>query len=145
MLAGVSVDVLDPNFAADRDGAVKMLFKALDLDPDFGNGMLDEVMMQYYASMPEGMGGSMEKALYHYNHGLELSNDSLVSLHVSYASSICTKKQSQEGYDEFTAVLEKVLERDVESVKENRLANIISQQKAAWLLENRDDYFLFGF
>ena len=145
VLAGVSVDVLDPNFAADRDGAVKMLFKALDLDPDFGNGMLDEVMMQYYASMPEGMGGSMEKALYHYNHGLELSNDSLVSLHVSYASSICTKKQSQEGYDEFTAVLEKVLERDVESVKENRLANIISQQKAAWLLENRDDYFLFGF
>jgi hypothetical protein len=42
-------------------------------------------------------------------------------------------------------VLEKVLEWDVESSKENRLANIISQQKAAWLLENRDDYFLFGF
>ena len=145
VLAGVSTDVLDPNFAADRDGAVKMLFKALELDPDFGNGMLDEIMMQYYASMPEGMGGSMDKALYHYKHALELSNDSLVSIHVSYASTICTKKQNQEGYDEFTAVLEKVLERDVESVKENRLANIISQQKAAWLLENRDDYFLFGF
>ncbi|MBR4684324.1 MAG: hypothetical protein IKO95_05850 [Spirochaetia bacterium] len=145
VLAGVSVDVLDPNFAADRDGAIKMLFKALDLDPDFGNGMLDEIMMQYYASMPEGMGGSMEKALYHYKHGVELSGDRLVSIHVSYASTICTKKQSQEGYDEFTAVLESVLERDVESVKENRLANIISQQKAAWLLENRDDYFLFGF
>ncbi len=145
VLAGVSVDVLDPNFAADRDGAIKMLFKALELDPDFGNGMLDEIMMQYYASMPEGMGGSMEKALYHYKHGVELSGDRLVSIHVSYASTICTKKQSQEGYDEFTAVLESVLERDVESVKENRLANIISQQKAAWLLENRDDYFLFGF
>ena len=145
VLAGVSADVLDPDFAADRDGAVKMLFKALELDPDFGNGMLDEIMMQYYASMPEGMGGSMEKALYHYKHGVELSKDSLVSIHVSYASTICTKNQSQEGYDEFTAVLESVLERDVESVKENRLANIISQQKAAWLLENRDDYFLFGF
>ncbi len=145
VLAGVSVDVLDPDFAADRDGAIKMLFKALELDPDFGNGMLDEIMMQYYASMPEGMGGSMEKALYHYKHGVELSGDRLVSIHVSYASTICTKKQSQEGYDEFTAVLESVLERDVESVKENRLANIISQQKAAWLLENRDDYFLFGF
>lgn len=145
VLAGVSVDVLDPNFAADREGAVKMLFKALELDPDFGNGMLDEIMMQYYASMPEGMGGSMEKALYHFNHGVELSNDSLLSLHVSYAGTICTKNQSQEGYDEFTAELEKVLERDVESVKENRLANIISQRKAAWLLENRDDYFLFGF
>ena len=145
VLAGVSVDVLDPDFAADRDGAIKMLFKALELDPDFGNGMLDEIMMQYYVSMPEGMGGSMEKALYHYKHGVELSGDRLVSIHVSYASTICTKKQSQEGYDEFTAVLESVLERDVESVKENRLANIISQQKAAWLLENRDDYFLFGF
>jgi predicted anti-sigma-YlaC factor YlaD len=145
VLAGVSVDVLDPNFAADRDGAVKMLFKALELDPDFGNGMLDEIMMQYYASMPEGMGGSMEKALYHYKHGVELSKDNMVSIHVSYASAICTKNQSQEGYDEFTAVLEDVLARDVESVKENRLANIISQRKAAWLLENRDDYFLFGF
>ena len=145
VLAGVSVDVLDPNFAADRDGAVKMLFKALELDPDFGNGLLDEIMMQYYASMPEGMGGSMEKALYHYKHGVELSKDNMVSIHVSYASAICTKNQSQEGYDEFTAVLEDVLARDVESVKENRLANIISQRKAAWLLENRDDYFLFGF
>jgi predicted anti-sigma-YlaC factor YlaD len=87
----------------------------------------------------------MEKALYHYKHGVELSGDNLVSIHVSYATAICTKKQSQEGYDEFTAVLEEVLERDVESVKENRLANIISQQKAAWLLEHRDDYFLFGF
>ena len=145
VLAGVSVDVLDPNFAADRDGAVKMLFKALELDPDFGNGMLDEIMMQYYASMPEGMGGSMEKALYHYKHGVELSKDNMVSIHVSYASAICTKNQSQEGYDEFTAVLEDVLARDVESVKENRLANIISQCKAAWLLENRNDYFLFGF
>ena len=145
VLAGVSADVLDPDFAADRDGAVKMLFKALELDPDFGNGMLDEILMLYYASMPEGMGGSMEKALYHYKHGVELSHDSLISIHVSYASTICTKKQSQEGYDEFTAVLESVLERDVESVKENRLANIISQQKAAWLLEKRDDYFLFGF
>lgn len=145
VLAGVSADMLDPHFAADRDGAIKMLFKALELDPDFGNGMLDEVMMQYYASMPEGMGGSMEKALYHYKHGVELSGDSLVSIHVSYASTICTKNQNQEGYDEFTAVLEAVLERDVESVKANRLANIISQKKAAWLLENRDDYFLFGF
>ena len=145
ILAGVSVDILDPHFAADRDGAIKMLFKALELDPDFGNGMLDEIMMQYYASLPEGMGGSMEKALYHYKHGVELSKDNMVSIHVSYASTICTKKQSQEGYDEFTAVLEDVLARDVESVKENRLANIISQRKAAWLLENRDDYFLFGF
>lgn len=145
ILAGVSVDILDPDFAADRDGAIKMLFKALELDPDFGNGMLDEIMMQYYASLPEGMGGSMEKALYHYKHGVELSKDSMVSIHVSYASTICTKNQSQEGYDEFTTVLEDVLGRDVESVPENRLANIISQRKAMWLLENRDDYFLFGF
>ncbi|MBR3671975.1 MAG: hypothetical protein IKN68_04990 [Spirochaetia bacterium] len=145
VLAGVSVDILDPHFASDRDGAVQMLFKALELDPDFGNGMLDEIMMQYFASLPEGMGGSMEKALYHYKHGVELSKDNMVSIHVSYASTICTKNQSQEGYDEFTAVLEDVLARDVESIKENRLANIISQRKAAWLLENRDDYFLFGF
>ena len=145
VLAGVSVDVLDPDFAADREGAIKMLFKALELDPDFGDGMLDDIMMQYYASMPAGMGGDMEKALYHYKHGVELSKDNNLSIHVSYASSVCTKNQSQEGYDEFTAVLEDVLGRDVESVKENRLANIISQQKAAWLLENRDDYFLFGF
>lgn len=145
VLAGVSVDVLDPDFASDRDGAIQMLFKALELDPDFGNGMLDEIMMQYYASMPEGMGGSMEKALYHYNHGVELSENKLLSIHVSYAGTVLTKKQSQEGYDAFSSLLEKVLEFDVESEKQNRLSNVLSQQKAAWLLENRDDYFLFGF
>lgn len=145
VLAGVSVDVLDPDFASDRDGAIQMLFKALELDPDFGNGMLDEIMMQYFASMPEGMGGSMEKALYHYNHGVELSKNKLLSIHVSYAGTVLTKNQSQEGYDAFSSLLEKVLEFDVESEKQNRLSNVLSQQKAAWLLENRDDYFLFGF
>lgn len=145
IMAGVSVDILDPNFAADRDGAIKMLFKAQELDPDFGNGMLDDILMQLYASLPEGMGGSMEKALYHYNHGLEISGGNMVSLYVSYANTICTKNQSQEGYDEFKAILTEVVERDVESVPENRLSNIISQRKAKYLLENIDDYFLFGF
>ena len=145
VLAGVSVDVLDPYFAADRDGAIQMLFKALELDPDFGDGMLDEIMMQYYASMPDSMGGDMDKALYHYHHGVELSQDSLLSIHVSYARAVCTKNQSQEGYDEFKSVLEEVLSRDAESLKHNRLSNILSQEKAAWLLENIDDFFLFGF
>ena len=145
IMAGVSVDILDPDFAADRDGAIRMLFKALELDPDFGNGMLDDILMQLYASLPEGMGGSMEKALYHYNHGLELSGGNMISLYVSYANTICRKNQSQEGYDEFKAVLTEVSERDVESIPDNRLANIISQRKAKFLLETIDDYFLFGF
>jgi len=145
VLAGVSVDILDPNFAADREGAIKMLFKALELNPDFGNGMLDDILMQLYASLPDGMGGSMEKALYHYKHGLELSGGNMISLYVSYANTICRKKQNQEGYDEFKAVLTDVIGRDVDSIPDNRLANIISQRKARYLLENIDDYFLFGF
>lgn len=145
VLAGCSVDVLDPVFAARRGDAVRMLFKAYELDPDFGSGMIDELMMLYYASMPAGMGGDMEKAVWHFRRGIEISDDTLLSLYVSYATSICTKNQTREGYDEFADMLEKVLERDVETSSANRLTNIVSQKKAAWLLENIDNYFLIGF
>lgn len=145
ILAGVSVDILDPYFASDRDKAIAMLFRACELDPDFGNGMLDEIMMQYYASMPQGMGGSMEKAEYHYRRGIELSEDNLLSIHVSYALTVCTKDQTMEGYSRFVSVLDSVISRDIENNPKNRLSNTISREKAEWLLKNKDNYFLIGF
>ena len=145
VLAGVAVDVLDPYFASDRDSGIAMLMKAAELDPDFGKGMLDELLMQFYASMPQGMGGSLEKAAEHYRHGLELSGDNLLSLHVSYALTVCTKNQTQEGYSEFVSVLEDVISRDIDRIAENRLTNTMSIKKAKWLLDNKDNYFLIGF
>lgn len=145
ILAGVSVDILDPFFASDRDTGIKMLFKAEELDPDFGNGMLDEVMMIYYASMPDGMGGDMKKAIKHFHRGIELSEGNMISLYVSYALSISTKKQNREGYEEFKEMLCKALEKDAENSPENRLANIINRKKAGWLLKNADNYFLIDF
>lgn len=145
ILAGVSVDILDPYFASDRDKAIAMLFRACELDPDFGNGMLDEIMMQYYASMPVGMGGSPEKAEYHYKRGIELSGDNLLSIHVSYALTVCTKDQSMEGYSRFVSILDSVISRDIENNPKNRLSNTISRKKAEWLLSNKDNYFLIGF
>lgn len=145
ILAGVSVDILDPYFASDRDKAIAMLFRACELDPDFGNGMLDEIMMQYYASMPQGMGGSMEKAEYHYRRGIELSEDNLLSIHVSYALTVCTKDQTMEGYSRFVSVLDSVISRNIENNPNNRLSNTISREKAEWLLQNKDNYFLIGF
>ena len=99
-------------------------------------------LLQYSASLPEGMGGGIEKAEYHYKKAVELSEGKKASPYVSYALAVCTKRDDQMGADNFKNVLEKALSIDENEVPEDRLENIVFKRKAEWLLENIENYFL---
>jgi predicted anti-sigma-YlaC factor YlaD len=58
---------------------------------------------------------------------------------VSLATSVCVSKQY---VDEFRELLKKALAVDVDKYIPNRLANILSQRKARWLLDHMDNFFL---
>ncbi len=142
LMSAVTIDITDPLLASFRNTAIEIMFRAYDLDPDYGSGALHEYFLRYYAALPAGMGGSDEKALYHYKKALELSSGSKISPYIAYATSMSVKKQSEEGIAEFKKMLETALKVDIESYPENRLENTVMRQKAAWILENIDNYFL---
>ncbi len=142
LMSAITIDLTDPALAPLRDSAIRIMFIAYSLDPDYGSGALHEYLLMYYASMPEGMGGSMEKAEYHYQKALELSGGSKISPYIAYATTVCTKKQSAEGVAEFKKILANAQSFDINKYPENRLENTVNKQKAEWLLKNIDNYFL---
>jgi len=142
MMSAITIDLTDPFLAPFRDGSIGIMFIAYDLDPDYGNGALHEYFLMYYASMPESMGGSLLKAEYHFKKALELSEGRKISPYIAYATTVCTKKQTKEGLEEFKKMLETAISFDINKYPENRLENTISKEKAVWLYNNIDNYFL---
>jgi predicted anti-sigma-YlaC factor YlaD len=81
----------------------------------------------------------MAKAREHYARSRELSAGKRVSPLVSYAESILVPEQKKK---EFEQVLHEALAMDVEKAPaEQRLANVLAQRRAKWLLSRVDELF----
>ncbi len=142
LMGAYSIDITDPYLAPKRKTAFSALERGYEIDSDYGNGAFHDFFIQYYASLPENMGGGIDKAEYHFKKSLEISEYKKASPYISYALSVCTKKQNDKGVAEFKNVLEKAKLIDENEVPENRLENIVFKEKADWLLKNIDNYFL---
>ena len=142
LMSAISIDITDAALAPFRDSAIRIMFIAYELDPDYGDGALHEYFIMFYASMPESMGGDLEKAKYHYERALELSQGKKISPYIAYATTMSTKNQTEDGVAEFKKLLGKAISFDVNKYPENKLENTINREKAVWLLDNIDNYFL---
>ena len=91
--------------------------------------------------MPIDMGGSEEKARMHFKRSVELSKGMSTSPYLGLASAVSVKNKN---IKEFKELLGNVLDIDVDIVPRMRLANIIDQRKARWMLEHIDNYFLLN-
>ena len=82
----------------------------------------------------------MQKAMRgHFERSLALSGGVRASLFVSFAENACVPAQNKA---EFQALLEKALAVDPDADLDNRLANLVAQRRARWLLNHIDDLFL---
>jgi predicted anti-sigma-YlaC factor YlaD len=139
-LSAYSIDILDYELSAHIPQWSAMIQRAYELDPNYSTAALDEFFILYYASLPELLGGDMERAEYHYKQALEKTGGSSVSAYVSYAQAVCVPAQN---YDAFKDCLEKAIAIDPNKDTSTRLVNIITQKKARWLLENAWTLFSF--
>jgi predicted anti-sigma-YlaC factor YlaD len=138
-MGAFAADKFDMAIAVDMPKAVAFMNHLLKLKETYGNGSAHDFFISYYGSMPESMGGSEEKSREHFKRSIELSKGESAGPYVSLATSVCVSKQY---VDEFRELLKKALAIDVDKDLSNRLANILSQQKARWLLDHMDNFFL---
>ncbi len=127
---------LDPESVANLPTVKKLTQRALELDPEWHDGTLYELVVSTEAAIP---GGSLETAENAYRTALKLSGGRRVGTHVSYAESVCVK--TQKG-PEFLAAINKALAIDVDAHVDDRLANVIMQRRARRLLARADDLFV---
>jgi predicted anti-sigma-YlaC factor YlaD len=138
-LAAFSADAFDMELMVTLPRAVGLLDRVKEQDEDYDNGGLHELYISVYGSLPESLGGSAEKARYHLDRAVELTEGKKAGPFVSFATSVTVPKQD---YPEFKDLLERALAVDLDAEPKYRLQNILSQRKARWLLQHADDYFL---
>ncbi|MBA7620426.1 hypothetical protein ES703_27775 [subsurface metagenome] len=140
-MGAFSADTFDIELLISVPKAAAMMKHALELDESFEHGAIHEFFISYYGSVPEAMGGSEEKARYHFQKALEYSGGLSASPYIALAATISVKNQDM---DEYRELLERALAIDPDSSLENKLANILNQRKAQWMLEHIEDYFLLA-
>ncbi len=135
----ISTDVSNMSLMAELPLVEAMMRRALELDEDFDHGAIHEFFITYEGARSGAMGGSAERAVEHFDRVVKLTQGKKASPYVSLASSMAVSKQD---YKFFKELLHKALAVDPDCVLEWRLANILAQEKAQWLLDHSPELFL---
>ena len=137
--AAISLNKTDSELAADLPVVEALMRRALVLDPGFGMGAIHDFYIAYEGGRPASAGGSVERARASLAEALRLSQNHRAAPLVSFAETVDVSLQDR---GEFSRLLEQALAVDVNAVPEQRLANLVAQQRARWLLNRMDHLFV---
>lgn len=132
----LSVDKDNLQLIAEFPTAGALMGRVMELDETYNEGSAHEFFVAYEAGRP---GGSLEVARKHYERALELSGGERASVYLALAESVSV---SEQNVREFRAMLDQARAIDPDERPENRLLNIIAQERADWLETQIPDLFL---
>jgi predicted anti-sigma-YlaC factor YlaD len=136
--AAFAVDVTDSELSVHQTAIEKMLRRALALDDTWELGSLHDFFISWEAGHASA-GGSMDKAREHYARAMQLADGARVSPMVSFAESVLVAEQKK---TEFEKLLNEALAVDLSKTPpEQKLANVLAQRRAKWLLSRVDELF----
>lgn len=136
--AAFAIDVADSSLSVNQTTIEKMMLRALTLDEAWEKGSLHDFFISWEAAHASA-GGSVEKAREHYARSRALAAGQRVSPLVSFAESVLQPEQKKK---EFEQLLNEALAIDIEKAPpEQKLANVLAQRRARWLLSRVDELF----
>jgi TRAP transporter TatT component family protein len=114
-----------------------LLDRALELDETWERGALHEAMIAV-DGLPALVGGSPERARKHFDRAVELSGGLSAFAYLTLASSVSLPAKDRA---EFERLLKTAVAIDVSRRPEIRLANLVAQKRARFLLTRAGDLF----
>ena len=136
--AAISLSKDNPEMVADKPIVEALADRALELDEQFSDGAIHGFLIAYEGARQGAKGDPDERARRHYERAVELTGGQMAGPYVSLAENVCIGKQNR---GEFERVLKRALEIDVDAKPEWRLANLVMQRRARWLLGRADQLF----
>lgn len=133
----IAVSKSDATLLARLPEVEALLNRAIELDPDWKAGALPEFRLVLSAARPGGYDEAM--AVRDFETALTLSEGKRAGLYVAYAEAVSIPNQDRE---EFRRLLQRALAIDPDHTVETRLANLVAQRRARWLIERTDDLIL---
>ena len=137
--AAISVSKDHPELIGDLPKVEALIDRALKLDESFDHGAIHTFLISYGMSRRQGEGEPAARARKHFERALELSGGQMAGPFLSLAESVSVQSQNQV---EFKSLLERALAIDPDKKPEWRLANLVLQRRARWLLARSDELFL---
>jgi predicted anti-sigma-YlaC factor YlaD len=138
-LGAYAIDPFDMDLGMTMPAAAALMDRVLELEENYAAGAIHEFYILYYGSLPEYMGGSLQKARKHFEKAIAISHGKSSTPYIALATTVAVKEQN---IGEFQSSLKQALAIDPGVDPENRLLNILNQRKALWLLEHIDDFFV---
>ena len=136
--AAISLSKNDPDLIADLPYVESLVDRALELDETFEAGALHTFLIAYEFARKDGASDAAARSRQHFERAVELTGGAQAGPFVSLAEAVSVPGQERA---EFTSLLGRALAIDVNARPEWRLANLIMQRRARWLLSRMDRLF----
>ncbi|GAC1341694.1 MAG: hypothetical protein NVSMB23_13570 [Myxococcales bacterium] len=134
--AAISLNKRNLEMVGDVPVIAAMLDRAFELDETFDRGALHEFALAFDGARPSGTTPAAQKQ--HYERAAALQKGLKVSALVSYAENVLGPAQDKAGFEK---LLKEALSFDVDApaARDYRLANLIAQRRARFLLAHEGD------
>lgn len=129
----------DPALVSDLPTVEAMMDRALGLDEAWEYGAIHEFMIVFEMARTTRPGDPVPRAQAHFERALELSGGRLAGPFLNWAESVCIPTEDRAGFERN---LRAALAVDPDADPPNRLANLLLQRRARWLLGQADNLFL---
>jgi predicted anti-sigma-YlaC factor YlaD len=137
--AAIALSKDDPEVVADQGLVEALIDRALELDEGFDHGAIHAFLISYELARQGAQGDPNERARAHFDRAVSLSGGQLAGPFVALAEGVSVGRQDRR---EFESLLHRALDIDPNARPEWRLANLVVQRRARWLLARADEVFL---
>ncbi|HOX01569.1 MAG TPA: TRAP transporter TatT component family protein [Candidatus Paceibacterota bacterium] len=137
--AAISLGKDRPDEVADLPLVEALADRALELDEDYDRGAIHGFLITFETIRQGAEGDSAARSQRHFERAMELGGGMEAGPLVALAEAVAQPAQ-QKG--QFEALLKQALAIDPDRRPESRLANLIHQRRARWLLGRMDRLFL---
>ena len=135
-LVGVSKG--EPDVLGELPIVEALMDRALALDESFDRGAIHTFLIGYEGVRQGVSGDPAERARRHFARAMELSGGREAAPLLAFAEAVSVPQQRKA---EFEALLKQALQIDSAQASELRLANLVAQRRARWLLSRTDHLF----
>ena len=127
-----------PDAVADVPQMMALADRAAVLDDTYAEGAIPSLMIALEMVRQGGQGEPAARARARFDRAVALSSNAQASPFVSFAESVAVPRQDKA---QFEAMLAQALAIDPDAVPRHRLANLVLQDRARWLLTREDSLF----
>ena len=136
----ISTSKDDPEMIAQLPMVDAMICRVAELDESWGQGSVPEFLISVEASRTGAKPAEKQEHMRRYfERALEFSKGRQADLFISYAENASVAAQDRA---QFESLLHRALDIDPDQRPESRLANLVAQRRARWLLGRIDELFL---